>query len=419
MKSKFFVISAIIIVILTLCVLIFSNTASAQTTSTNSCPNNTCPPPTIGDPKYIRLQVEIPGVTSACTYKEKRSVNGSLQDVSRPCYYIESNLPLFIKKLYSFSIGIIAIIAVIMIMLGGLKWIYAAGNPSTISAAKSQIFSAVAGLTLALCSYVILNTINPELTNLKFTTPNPINVIAEKGQDCMLLPQYTKVKTDGQIEVIDPSRASKFDCGKEFTIINSVNEEAPNVCLGNYCGQNFGQCITKTYQGDKGCVQSVWAGNLGYTKDWWLTGTSLYIVCKNQGNMSATKIWSKKVTGDQGDRFYYSVWEGMTDIQSKTDGVCQDKGGLKGIALGIMIQRGGWNNDDSYAIGKGCSLISQLSPDKDYQPDKKDTGINWDRIGAEQLVGIDDIIIPQKTAGQKTKIGYSCDLYIDSSFQNR
>lgn len=129
--------------------------------------------------RYIRMQIAIPGVTSSCVKDGKTY------------HYVSSNLPEYVKNFYNFAVGAIAIIAVIMIMIGGLQWIFAAGNPGAITTAKSNILSAISGLVLILFSYVLLYTINPNLVNLSLTNPRPIAGIEQGTFWCMDLDEKT------------------------------------------------------------------------------------------------------------------------------------------------------------------------------------------------------------------------------------
>lgn len=72
----------------------------------------------------------------------------------------------YINVLYRYIIGIAAILAAVMILVGGFIWLSSAGNPSRITQAKEFIFGALTGLLLALFSYLILYTLNPNLVNL-------------------------------------------------------------------------------------------------------------------------------------------------------------------------------------------------------------------------------------------------------------
>jgi len=73
----------------------------------------------------------------------------------------------YIPKIYAYLVSIVSIIAVVMIMVGGLRYLTAGGNPSAISSAKETITGAIIGLFLTFGSYIILQTINPALVQLK------------------------------------------------------------------------------------------------------------------------------------------------------------------------------------------------------------------------------------------------------------
>ncbi|NMB48500.1 hypothetical protein GYA13_03605 [Candidatus Kuenenbacteria bacterium] len=92
---------------------------------------------------YIALQVPIPGLG-----------------------WCVKGFPEYLQAIYNLFVSISGILAVIMVMFGGFQWLLAGGNPTKISGAKATILSALAGLTLLLASYTILNIINPRLTNL-------------------------------------------------------------------------------------------------------------------------------------------------------------------------------------------------------------------------------------------------------------
>ncbi|MFA4872242.1 MAG: pilin [Patescibacteria group bacterium] len=68
---------------------------------------------------------------------------------------------------YGFIIGSVGILATVMIMWGGFKWLTSRGNATNISNAKENIWSAIIGLVLAFLSYTILYLINPALTVIK------------------------------------------------------------------------------------------------------------------------------------------------------------------------------------------------------------------------------------------------------------
>ncbi|MCG2686866.1 hypothetical protein L6278_01870, partial [Candidatus Parcubacteria bacterium] len=144
--------------------------------------------------RYIRMQIAIPGVTSSCVKDGKTY------------HYVSSNLPEYVKNFYNFAVGAIAIIAVIMIMIGGLQWIFAAGNPGAITTAKSNILSAISGLVLILFSYVLLYTINPNLVNLSLTQPTEIGKLDQTTNWCRDLTPGSDV----QIRLVPTSVLQNF-----------------------------------------------------------------------------------------------------------------------------------------------------------------------------------------------------------------
>jgi uncharacterized membrane protein YgcG len=70
-----------------------------------------------------------------------------------------------ILAIFNWSLTLLGIIVFVMIFYGGFILFTAAGNPSKISEAKSQITNAIIGALILLASYMILTTINPDLVN--------------------------------------------------------------------------------------------------------------------------------------------------------------------------------------------------------------------------------------------------------------
>ncbi|MBI4280626.1 D-alanyl-D-alanine carboxypeptidase family protein [Candidatus Uhrbacteria bacterium] len=100
------------------------------------------------------LQVPFPGVQLSSVFADQANL------------YV-SYLPEYIAAGYSYLVGIAGILAAVMIMYGGTKWIFAGGDSSKITTARETIVHAVIGLVLALGSYLILFSINPDLVKFK------------------------------------------------------------------------------------------------------------------------------------------------------------------------------------------------------------------------------------------------------------
>lgn len=80
--------------------------------------------------------------------------------------YDSGNLSGFFNDVFRIGIGIAALLAVIMIMIGGFEYL-TSDIPGQKSDGKEKIKGAVTGLLLILLSVVILNVINPDITGFR------------------------------------------------------------------------------------------------------------------------------------------------------------------------------------------------------------------------------------------------------------
>ncbi len=78
-------------------------------------------------------------------------------------------LPDYVKYIYYFAISFAGLIALISLIIGGLKFLSSAGNPQRISDARNQIISALIGITILFASFIIVSKINPSLLSPKET----------------------------------------------------------------------------------------------------------------------------------------------------------------------------------------------------------------------------------------------------------
>lgn len=219
--------------------------------SSQACP---CAPSNTLEKKYVRMQLAIPGITETCPYKKTIYVGSKMGTQTVNCYYTEANLPDFIRKIYNFSIGIIAIMAVIVIMISGFKWILAAGNPGTIGKAQDDIKAAVSGLILILLSYTILNLVNPKLINLQLTQPTQIETIQRSAEWCKDLKNTPGSENAKIREENTTTWITDFDntvCGKKYEIENS-----DGTCWGDGGCPDKQLCYRKSSFEAPGCLDS-------------------------------------------------------------------------------------------------------------------------------------------------------------------
>lgn len=140
-----------------------------------------------------------------------------------------SGLEGYISALYQYLIAISGILAGIMIVWAGVKWLMSAGNAEMISDAKHKIGGAIIGLVLVVMSYVLLQTINPALVTLKLP---PIK-----------LSRRLEAMSGGFCTV-----QSGIKCGEPFDC--STNPElcggtATGNCSGQICGDPTNETCTQ------------------------------------------------------------------------------------------------------------------------------------------------------------------------------
>ena len=75
-----------------------------------------------------------------------------------------TTLPALIKSIVNIMLFLIGAIAVIMIIIGGIKYVTSNGDSSGVTSAKNTILYAVVGLVIATMAYAIVNFV---LTNVK------------------------------------------------------------------------------------------------------------------------------------------------------------------------------------------------------------------------------------------------------------
>lgn len=113
---------------------------------------------------------DTPTVTSGTQYTQLENIPG----------YEGRNktFPEYVVTIYNFALWIVGISAMFMLTVGGFMYLTSAGNTSSANTAKGLIKDALIGLVLGLSAWLIVNTINPDLTTMNVSgltsgTPTP------------------------------------------------------------------------------------------------------------------------------------------------------------------------------------------------------------------------------------------------------
>lgn len=106
-----------------------------------------------------------------------------------------ADIVVLVKYIYEWGISIGSLCAFIAIIIAGVKYMTSVGNPSQIQQAQSDIRDAFIGLAILLSSWVILNTINPDLVSLKLPSIEKAENFDDLTMNADLLPK-------GQCEMV-------------------------------------------------------------------------------------------------------------------------------------------------------------------------------------------------------------------------
>lgn len=125
-------------------------------------------------------------------------------DTSKPESYLDN--------IYGIALGVAAIFAVIMLMICGLQYMTSSAISSKESA-KKRCWAAILGLGLLLASWLILNTINPDLVKL------PLGGVGSKIQNAII-----KKSSCGD----DPTCVYKFN-DSDSDVVFPDQESVPSI----------------------------------------------------------------------------------------------------------------------------------------------------------------------------------------------
>lgn len=164
------------------------------------------------DTKPIDLQTYIPGIGLTTT-----------------------DLPTYLAGLYKFAVGAAGIVALLAMIWGGYKWMFARGNAAQVEDARETIGSAVLGLILVFSSYVILSLINPKLIELNIAVSPAGNGINQ---------------AQGKVsQVCAPdSPGGDYVCGSVYY----PNLSQLSTKCANYKGEELAKCTQESLVG--GCM---------------------------------------------------------------------------------------------------------------------------------------------------------------------
>ncbi len=137
----------------------------------------------------------------------------------------------YVNIIFDLFIGICAVLAFVMLVIGGIQYM---GSEliSSKEAAKSQATNAILGLLVAFSAWLILNTINPKLLDFCLDKNLPsVEISAETHEETLGVEGKNAVLFNGQtLTACNPADITKINfMGKEIEVNKAVAAELTEI----------------------------------------------------------------------------------------------------------------------------------------------------------------------------------------------
>jgi len=150
-------------------------------------------------------------------------------------------LPKYIQYIYRFVVMAGGLIALLVLITGGFRYLTSAGNPSVMTDSRNQIFAGLIGLIVIFGSYILLNELNSELVALRPPGINPIGrgIVIYSDNNCGGQGEYAGV----------PGLIAEIDDDVNFVKLEATQSIDPQD-VGSFFSFNSGHELTqiKFYQ---------------------------------------------------------------------------------------------------------------------------------------------------------------------------
>ena len=210
----------------------------------------------------------------------------SLTQVAPPPQVTHGYLVDYIKYIFGVAIFLAGIVALVAFLKGGFSYLTSVGNPSRMRDARDQILAGILGLIIVLGSFILLNTINPKLTEINppaitgvgrgiivysdencgdgsnalpgVLKPLPEGVIYERVEWTKALSSQTRLP-DGSIKGMTIRSLYSFNSGKELVLVEFYrNKECQGQPFFIFSPSEANKCYPLETQEDVQCIKLKW-----------------------------------------------------------------------------------------------------------------------------------------------------------------
>lgn len=191
----------------------------------------------------------------------------------------------YVSVAYKWMLGVGTTIAIVFVMVSGLRWTLGGVNAEEIGKAKKTIQNAVIGLVLLMSTYVIIFTVNPYLVRLQVPAFPMIKLISLVGTDsCGFLTGQWGDGSSGHYPYLiengapydSPYAGAPLEkvygldnytseaCGSIADVVSSPEGEilqADRTCTFDYCQDSSDRCFPASGVGCLSCSDFAYGGD--------------------------------------------------------------------------------------------------------------------------------------------------------------
>lgn len=209
-----------------------------------------------------------------------------------------------ISRLYTFGLGLVGISALLMFIWSGIEYMVARDKEPT--EAKKRIGNAVFGLLLALLSWVLLNTINPELvknldlglTKLELKPSRAEQQSPTTQNDAPRPPVITPELLKNPIQNVEDRRRCIQQFGKPVSVgRQTFCERPPRQDEGVLFEITTQEQIPDTAAAKQACAQKTGTGKV-------IQSSGRIFFCKYTDIQARNRCLKEGIVQQRGDNFY-------------------------------------------------------------------------------------------------------------------
>ena len=264
-------------------------------------------------------------------------------------------LPAYIEYIFTWAIIIAGLLAFFALVYGGILYLTSAGNPSKMSDAREQIIAGFLGLIILLSSFLILNTIDPQLVILEKPKLEQAirGIYAYVGLGCAdeIENYYDDKVIITQTHIPEISKWLPKDENKKNQSLKCIEfiSKPENLTVNIFSDPNYGG-TKKSYGSEsndvdiivtKGTPVNISESGLSMTLDYYLPGVYLY---SNSDTCGRTAIDGKEI-----EDIKIKLYKGSSATLPEFDNQTRS----------IKFIYGDWDNDEKIYKSKYSAILHE------------------------------------------------------------